>query len=233
MRPIRNQFLQLCAVATLLLLGACAGAQKESLPDVTNEGLVRVENTSAEAVYRDPNADFSRYNRVYLADAQVAFRKDWLRDQNRDSTSVNRRLTQEDADRIKAAVAQEFTRIFTEELEKGGYPVETDLNSGRSNDDLLVLVPAIVDLDVTAPDVQTPGRSRTYTASNGSMTLYLEFRDAITGDVIGKVADSQSVRDRGYMNITNSVTNRAEADRMLRRWAQLLVKGLDRAHGRG
>ena len=65
------------------------------------------------------------------------------------------------------------------------------------------------------------------------MTLYLELRDAITGDTIAKIADSQSVRDRGYMNITNSVTNKAEADRMLRRWAQLLVNGLDHAHGRG
>jgi hypothetical protein len=232
MPVIRKQLLQLCTVAALVLVGACATSQKEMLPERTEDGLVLVEGANAAVVYRNPDADLSGYNRVFLADVQVAFRKDWLRDQNRDSISVNRRLTQEDADRIKAAVAQEFRRIFTDELEKGGYPVATELNGGKPNDDLLVLVPAIVDLDVTAPDVPAAGRSRTYTASNGSMTLYLEFRDAITGDVIGKVADSQSVRDRGYMNITNSVTNKAEADRMLRRWASLLVQGLDRAHGR-
>jgi hypothetical protein len=232
MRFIGKHLPQNLIIISALVVGACATTEKEQLPEVTEDGLVRVEGGRVAAVYRDPGADLSGFNRVYIADVQVAFRKDWLRDQNRDSTSVNRRLTQEDADRIKAAVAQEFTRIFTAELERGGYPVETDLNSGRPNDDLLVLVPAIVDLDVTAPDVPTSGRSRTYTASNGSMTLYLEFRDAITGDVIGKVADSQSVRERGYMSITNSVTNRAEADRMLRRWAQLLVEGLDKAHGR-
>ena len=54
----------------------------------------------------------------------------------------------------------------------------------------------------------------------------------ITGALLGKVADSQAVRDRGYMNITNSVTNKAEADRMLRRWARMLVARLDKIHGK-
>ena len=219
------------ALLLCLLLSACAGNQQE-LPDTIDDGLVRVENTRAQAVYRNPDADMSRYNRVYITDVAVAFRKDWLRDQNRKQTSASQRLTQQDADRIKDAVATAFKRIFSEELEKGGYPVASTQNTGESNEDLLVLRPAIVDLDVTAPDVPTPGRSQTYTASNGAMTLYMEFYDAITGDLLGKVADAQASRDRGYMQITNSITNRAEADRMMRRWAQLLVKALDRAHGK-
>ncbi len=219
-------------LALAALLAGCASTAEQQGPEVTPDGLVRVENTRAEAVYRHPDADFGQYQRVYLVDAEVAFRKNWLRDQNRDATTISYRLTQEDADQIKAAVAAEFRRIFTEELEKGGYPVVDSMKSEGSNEDLLVLMPAIVNLDVTAPDVRSPGRSRTYTASNGSMTLYLEFHDAITGAILGKVADSQQVRDRGYMNITNSVTNKAEADRMLRRWAQLLVKAMDKAHGR-
>ena len=64
------------------------------------------------------------------------------------------------------------------------------------------------------------------------MTLVMQFRDSITGDVLGKVADSRQAPDRGYMQITNSVTNLAEADRMLRKWARLLVAGLDNAHGK-
>ncbi len=214
-----------------LLLGACASNQPE-LPDTIDDGLVRVENTTAQAVYRDPDADMSHYDRVYITDVAVAFKKDWLRDQNRKQTAASQRLTQQDADRIKDTVAMEFTRIFTEELDKGGYPVVSTLDTGVSNENLLILRPAIVDLDVTAPDVPTPGRSQTYTASNGSMTLYLEFYDAITGDLLGKVADARAVRDRNYLQISNSVTNKAEADRMMRRWAQLLVKAMDRAHGR-
>ncbi len=218
------------------LLGACASSGQKAadgLPDVTEEGLVRVENAKVAAAYRAPDADLGQYARFYIADVEVEFRKNWLRDQNRDVVATGRRITKEDADRIRTVVAEEFRRIFAEELRKAGYEVlETDEVSGDAHD-VLALVPAIVNLDITAPDVMTPGISRTYTASAGSMTLYMEFRDAVTGALLGKVADTQAVRDRGYVTISNSVTNKAEADRMFRRWATLLVGALDRAHGKG
>lgn len=222
----------LCLVLATALLGACATTEKEELPKVGPDGLVLVEGTKIDAVYRHPDADFSQYNRVVLADAQVAFKKDWLRDQNRDRARTTNRVTQEDADRIKAALAKEFNRVFTEELEKAGYEVVSADKLGDSAEDVLVLTPGIINLDVTAPDTQSPGRSRTYTTSAASMTLVMQFNDSITGALLGRVADSQSAVDRGYMTVTNSVTNKAEADRMLRKWAKLLVQGLDRANGK-
>ena len=219
-------------IGLALLLGACASSQKEDLPKVDKDGLELVEGSKAAAAYRNPDADFSQFNRVTIADVQVAFRKNWLRDQNQDRVALTHRVTQEDADRIKQAVANEFTRIFTEELEKGGYEVVDYEGFENAADDLLLLTPAIVNLDVTAPDTHSPGMSRTYTASTGSMTLYLEFHDSISGELLGRVVDSQAAPDRGYMTISNSVTNKADADRMLRRWAQSLVAALDRVHGK-
>ncbi len=59
-----------------------------------------------------------------------------------------------------------------------------------------------------------------------------EFRDAVTGALLGRVADSQKAPDTGYMQISNSVTNMAEADRMLRKWAKKLVERMDDVHGK-
>ena len=219
-------------MAAVLLIGACASSTQEQLPAVSEVGLALVEGTRADAVYKNPDADFARYQRVYIADVKVAFRKDWLEDQNRDRRSVSHRITQDDADRIKQAVAEEFSRIFTEELEEGGYPVVSSLSDAGSTDDVLALVPAIVNLDVAAPDTMTPGRSRSFTASAGSMTLYMEFHDAVTGALLGRVVDSQTAPDMGHMQISNSVTNKAEADRMLRKWARKLVERMDAVHGR-
>jgi hypothetical protein len=227
-----NLFATAAVVSAAVLLGACASNPQEDLPKVDKDGLVLVEGSKAAAAYKNPDADFSQFNRVTIAEVQVAFRKNWLRDQNQERVAVTRRVTQEDADRIKSAVADEFTRIFTEELEKGGYEVVAYDGFENAADDLLLLAPAIVNLDVTAPDTQSPGMSRTYTASTGSMTLYMEFHDSISGELLGRIVDSQSAPDRGYMSISNSVTNKAEADRMLRRWAQSLVAGLDRVHGK-
>ena len=219
-------------IGVLALVGACASTQKEDLPKVSNDGLTLVEGTKAAAVYVDPDANFAQFNRVTIAEVEVAFRKKWMRDQNQDRMALSRRVTQDDANRIKESVAREFKTVFTEELEKGGYTVVEYKGFENSAQDLLLLTPAIVNLDVTAPDTQSPGRSRTYSASAGSMTLYLEFHDSISGALLGRVMDAQAARDRGYMSISNSVTNRAEADRMLRKWARLLVQKLDKVHGK-
>ena len=155
-----------------------------------------------------------------------------MRDQNRDRVALSHRITQEDADRVKQSVADEFKSVFTEELDKGGYTVVEYEGVDNSAQDLLVLRPAIVNLDVTAPDTMSPGMSRTYTTSTGSMTLVLEFFDSVTSSLLGRVMDAEAVRDAGYMSISNSVTNKTDADRLMRKWARLLVEKLDEVHGK-
>ena len=126
-------------------------------------------------------------------------------------------------ERIKADVATLFERVFTERLEDAGYEV-VDM----ANEDVLLLRPAIIDLDITAPDTRTAGRSRTFTASTGAATLYMELFDSHSGDIIGRAADRRSVRrGGGQLNWSNSVTNSADARRMLGRWADKLIEFLD------
>ena len=102
----------------------------------------------------------------------------------------------------------------------------------NSAQDLLLLRPAIINLDVTAPDTMTAGRSRTFTASAGSMTLLMGFYDAVSGSLLARVMDAEAAHDTGYMQISNSVTNMADANRIFRKWAKILVKKTDAAHGK-
>jgi hypothetical protein len=89
------------------------------------------------------------------------------------------------------------------------------------------VIPAIIDLYVTAPDTMSAGVSRTYTANSGRMTLVLEVRDSVTGETLARVVDGQSGRNIGTMTITNRATNTADARRAIRSWAQALRSGLD------
>ena len=152
LKPIR---LAIFVVLTGLLC-ACASTGKQDLPAVTEDGLTLVPDTAAYAVYRSPDADLGHYNRVYIADIEVAFKDDWVKDQNRDTRRASHRVTQQDADRIKAAVSEAFGEILTEELEEGGYQVVEQVAQAESTDDLLLLRPAIVNLDVSAPDTPDP-----------------------------------------------------------------------------
>ena len=80
----------------------------------------------------------------------------------------------------------------------------------------------------SAPDTRSAGRSRTFTATTGAATMYMEVFDSVTGEIIGRAADRQSIRSGGgNLTWSNSVTNSADAQRMFGRWADKLVSFLD------
>jgi hypothetical protein len=134
-------------------------------------------------------------------------------------------LSSRDIEQIKNTLTTEFHEVFRDELEKNGYEL-TD----EAGDDVMIVRPAIINLDVTAPDRPTAGRSTVYTASAGEMTLYIELIDSITGDVFAKALDRRFDNAHGgFYTWSNSVTNRAAAQRILRGWAVILRTALDEA----
>jgi uncharacterized protein DUF3313 len=202
-----------------LLLSAMPPVFAEDATDARLHNLVPVKDAKVAMAYIDPDADFSVFKRVAILEPLVSFRSNWQRDQNR---SRSRNISARDMERIKADVATLFERVFTERLEAAGYEV-VDM----ANEDVLLLRPAIVDLDITAPDTRSAGRSRTFTASTGAATLYMQLFDSLSGDLIGRAADRQSVRSAGGMvTWSNSVTNTADARRMMGGWADKLVSFL-------
>ncbi len=219
------------AIITLGILSGCASAPNEDLPTVNDNGLQLIKGTKSSALYVLPGADLAQFNRFGISDVRVAFREDWLKDENR-SRPLGQRVTQEDADKIKGAIGIQFEKILTEELEKAGYQVVDLEGLDNSSQDLLILKPAIINLDINAPDTMSPGRSRTFTASAGSMTVYAEFYDAVSSSLLAQVMDKETAPDNGVMRISNSITNMAEANRILRKWAGILVKKIDAAHGK-
>lgn len=219
----RAVILHLLSVFLVLVVAAPVLAKEQELPEVTEDGLHRVPDSRMAIVYAEPEADLSGYQKIQLLDAYVAFKKNWERDQ-RSRSADPLSVTSRDVEKIKDRLSEEFRAVFTEELEKGGYPVVD-----AAGDDVLLVRPAIINLDVTAPDTMKAGRSRTYSKSAGEMTLYIELYDSITGDLIAKAIDRKADQDSGYYTWTNSATNKAAADRILKGWAEILVNALNEA----
>jgi hypothetical protein len=210
---------------TVLLLGlglSYSIQAGDDLPEVTEEGLHKLKDTGLGLVYAVPDADLSVYGRVKLLEPSVAFKKNWQRDQNR-GPSVKVRTS--DMESIKSGVAELFMEVFTEELVEGGYEL-TDEAGG----DVLLVRPAIVNLDITVPDVSSPGRSYQFSESAGEMTLYLELYDSETSAIIAKAMDRKRDRERGYMQWQTQVTNTQAAKRIMKSWASTLREALDEAH---
>jgi hypothetical protein len=213
-------------ILSLIILGlvpvTSMAKEKKELPEYTVEGLQLVPNSKKMAVvYAEPGANLSQYKRVYLVDPYVAFKKNWQRDQNRTYTN---KVRTSDMDRIKIDVSKLFMEVFTEELEEGGYTLATE-----RAEDVLIVKPAIINLDVTAPDIRSAGRVDTYTRSAGSMTLYLELYDSETDDLLAKALDGKGDRGDGFANWSTTVSNRAAGRRMMKPWAKALREALDEA----
>ena len=201
-------------LATLLM--SMLFAQIVQAEDAPNqfENLVPVDDAQVAAAYIDPNADFSVFERVMILDTFVSFRSGWERDQRRGTRGM--RISSRDMDRIKTRVSELFNSVFIEVLEADdGFEIVSE-----SDYDVLLVRAAIIDLDVTAPDTSSPGRSRTYTADSGAATLYIELYDSVSGQIIGRAFDRQAARNAGsMMRWTNRASNTADARRVFRGWA--------------
>ena len=229
----KNLFLRSAAytaacVLAFTLAGPTALAQDDELP-ATFDGLELVKNSRAAATYVNPDADFSQYDEVMLMDSYVAFKKDWQKDFNRDAVSLSQRVSDQDMERIKQGMADLFREVFVEEITKDdGYKI-----SDTAGENVLLVRPAIIDLDVTAPDTQSASRSYTFVDSAGAATLYIELYDSVSGDILARSIDRREGRDYGRMQWSSSASNRSEARRILRQWAGWLREGLDEVHGKG
>ena len=183
----------------LMLLAAAASAQQ--LSDMTEDGLVRVPSSRKAGVYRLPDATFAQYRRIMLEPASVAFRKNWDRKGlDRLDTGLKPSERQRIANDLVLALQEE---MVAELVQRGGF-VLTETPAP----DVLLIVPAITELEITAPDAgSTPG-TRTFVRTAGSMTLIVELRDAASGVTVGRIIDFEQARETRELQMVN---NMAEA----------------------
>lgn len=203
-----------------ILLSGCASAPPQ---EAEWDGLVREPHPQLSAVFVRPGAReyMTAFRSVMLDPVYISFASDFGTQRRAGSTA--RRLNADDLEAIRQNLAGMFREIFREELAAGGY----ELVDGPGPETLRV-TPGIVDLFITAPAAaEAVGRSRTYTANSGRMTLVVELRDSETSELLARAVDGRSGRTTGMMTFTNRVTNTADARRAIRVWARALRDGLD------
>lgn len=100
-------------VPLLALTVSCASTQA---PDVTHDGLVKIPESEFALVYAKPDVSVADYTEFAIADCDVAFRKNWLRDQNTGNRTVLNRVGEDDVKRIREALSSLCTEEFTAAL---------------------------------------------------------------------------------------------------------------------
>ena len=215
------------ALACALLAGCTTTAKQSPIDDLSlQEGLVRVDSKVADAVYRRPEARMSTYSKVLLRPIEVQFAKNW--DPSKDGSALYR-MNEPDREKIKTELADLFHETFKKELEKGNYPLVT-----TAAPDVVEIQAAIVNLYINAPDVSMDyaGRSKVYTSDAGHMMLIIQLHDSVTGQLLARAYDHRAASGDMWQ-WTNSVTNTAEARRIIATWASALRKAWDASRADG
>jgi hypothetical protein len=202
--------------ACCALLSAAALAKK---PPEEWDGLKLVKLKGMDAAYARPGADFSVYGKIIIDPIQVAFAKQWDKEQTFSGDRLSAAQLEEIKQKIAKVADETFAEVFGRE---GGPQIVTE-----PGPDVLRVSSAIVDVWPRAVDTQEPGRNYVFTTSAGSATLYAELRDSETGQLIGRLVDAREARNAGDFRWTNSVENHHQAKMMVADWARILRKRYD------
>ena len=116
---------------------------------------------------------------------------------------------------------QSANDIFTKAFTDGGYQVVT-----TPGPDVLRVSTGLVNIRVTSPDVNTAGRSSSYSGEAGQATLVVEARDSQSGALLGRAMDARLAGDSSIMMRRTTVSNRSDFRNLVKDWAKISVSGL-------
>ncbi len=217
MKPLKFLIFSL----SITLIAAALNA--DDAPETTPEGLVKVKSEKIQLAYLLPGATFEGYEKVIVLDTFIAFKKNWIRDQN--NGNITNRISSYDMDKAIEEGQQIMHDTFTKTLIQGGYEI-----ASSTAENVMILRVGILNLDIAATDnSRTDAISRSYSNKASSGTLVLEIYDSVTRQLLLRAFDSKSDRASSRALRVSKSSNTAMVNRAFNHWSGLLVEGLDNA----
>ena len=188
--------------------------------EASYDGLAPMQDTVADRIWVRPDFDLSGYTKLLVRPAGIQYRpvKQSSRLRTGRSSTSTFSMTDQQKSRLLEIVSEEFDKALGE-LKR--YAIVNE-----PGPEVLLLTGALLDVVSRVPPEQA-GRVDFYLASVGEATLLIELADSQSGTTLVRVLDRRAAARQGYPQKSSVVTNRAEARRLARSWANLLVKRLE------
>ena len=190
-----------------------------------SEGLQRIGVPGLDVAYLRPGANLHGYHSLLIKPISVSFQKNWERNAG---IPVGTRLRPRDTDRIRKDMADVVGAQLKREFETGGWRLVEAPGAG-----VLEIDVRIVDLYLNAPDLPTPGITKSYTRTFGELTLAADLRDASSGNVVMRTLDRIVGRDRIQLERTTRVENAHDVGIATAGWARVLRRQFELARVAG
>jgi len=190
--------------------------------EVSFDGLHKVDNPRASLAWARPDFDISGYTKIWLVGAGIEYRQ--VKDRGRTSMATRSGSGPYFIDdKARERFEKNVTEVFAEEMAK---TERFELVDGPGPGVLMVRGGLLDVISYVPPE--TVGRTEVYLRSVGEATLVLELRDSETGTILARSIDRRAAEQAGgSLQYSTTVTNSAEARRLIRRWAVQLREALD------
>lgn len=193
--------------------------QQGSDAEVSYDGLHLIDNSVFRLAWADPDIDFSRYSKFMPGGASFEYRAVRKTQSTRARSSSSEFYIDENARETLKEITSE---IFAEELANSTRFTVTDVRG----QDTIIIRGALHDIVSNVPPERS-GRGDVFLSQVGEITLILEVVDSMSDEVIFRALERRALDRSGTAIRASSVTSRAEARRVIRRWATILREGLD------
>ncbi len=219
-------------VAALLVAGVALAQNDADPKDVVGaDDLVKQKSSQFQNLWLNPEADFSKYDTLYLWNSVFQFRDVGENNVNRTTTAMMRgdqgyfAVPEEDQEKFKKLVID----VVIKELGRSKqFEIVDTIGPGT-----LLLRAAVLDIVSSVP----PGVGRqanVHLSSMGEATFVFELIDADTGVIQARTADRRYIQPPSAMNAVNQApTNSATVWNYVELWAQdqamTLRRELDKA----
>ncbi|MDB5860042.1 MAG: hypothetical protein JWQ76_3731 [Ramlibacter sp.] len=216
-----------CLLALAAAVANPLAATSKGVDEVmSRDGLQQIHLRNIDLAYARPGASLATYKRVMLDPVEVEFSKQWKPER----TGSRLKLTTQEREDIRAAVARAVQDEFAREMQRNGsHPIASE-----AGPDVLRIKPRIVNLYLNAPDAGNTARTRTFVSNAGEMTLVAEIFDSASGQLLARLADRREATPAFIRyQLANNMVNENEARTIAAAWAQILREALDKAHGIG
>ena len=206
-----------CLFAVICLVAGIAPAQEKT--EVTgSEDLVKQKSSQFQEMWVNPDADISKYSKLYLWNSIFQFRDVSDNKVNRTTTSMLRgdqghfTVPPEEQEKFKKLVID----VVVKEI---GRSKQFDIVESVGPGTLLIRAAVLDIVSNVPPDV---GRSaNVHLNSMGEATFVFELIDAETGVIQVRTADRRYIQPPSAMNTVNAApTNTATAWKYVEMWAQ-------------
>jgi hypothetical protein len=194
--------------------------------EVTVDGLHRVSNSVFKDAWVKPDANFAAYDEILLDLISISYKRKPITTRY-PRTGSNFALTEPQMEDFK----RYFREAFANELSKGEHYGLVETPGPQT----LRIAAEIIDLVIRVPTQERAGSEWLFISSTGEMTLLMELRDALSGEILARVSDRKEARAAGHgtpsdLYYSSAVSSAEDVRRVFRRWAQILKARLDQIH---